>query len=56
MSEGFDSAPLLMASLFSVNALVKYRVNFVSDFDLVNSSFGERSFYYIFGGIWAPPH
>jgi hypothetical protein len=33
MSKESDSTPLLMASLISANALVEYRVNFVSDFD-----------------------
>jgi hypothetical protein len=33
MSEGFDSVPLLMASLFDAKALVEYGANFVSDFD-----------------------
>jgi hypothetical protein len=33
MSEGSDSVPLLMASLFNAKALVKYGANFVSDFN-----------------------
>jgi hypothetical protein len=37
MSEGSDSAPLLMTLLFNAKALVKYRANFVSNFDPVAS-------------------
>jgi hypothetical protein len=48
ISEGSDSVPLLMASLFSTKVLVKYGANFVSDFDPVASCFGEQSFYYYF--------
>jgi hypothetical protein len=32
LSNGSDSTPPLMASLFNTIALVKYRANFVSDF------------------------
>jgi hypothetical protein len=39
MSEGSDSVPPLMASLFSAEVLVEYSVNFASDFDLVDSCF-----------------
>jgi heme/copper-type cytochrome/quinol oxidase subunit 3 len=49
MSEGSDSAPSLMALLFSTKAFAEYRGNLVSDFDLVASSFGEQSFYCCFG-------
>jgi hypothetical protein len=41
MSDGSDSVPLLMALLFSVEVLVKYGANLVSDFDPVASCFGE---------------
>jgi hypothetical protein len=34
MSEGFHSAPLLMASLLSANVLVEYKANLLSYFDL----------------------
>jgi hypothetical protein len=37
----FDSAPLLVALLFSAKVLDEYRANFVSDFDPVASCFGE---------------
>jgi hypothetical protein len=33
MSEGSNSAPLLMASLHGTKALVEYRAKIVSDFD-----------------------
>jgi hypothetical protein len=49
MSEGSDSAPLLMASLFGAKALIEHKANLVSDFDLVASCFGEQSFYFCFG-------
>jgi hypothetical protein len=49
MSKESDNAPLCMALLFSTKVLVEYRANFVSDFDLVESCFGEGSFYYYFG-------
>jgi hypothetical protein len=48
MSEGFDSVPLLMASLLGAKAFIEYRASLVSDFDLVASCFGERSFYCCF--------
>jgi hypothetical protein len=35
MSEGADSAPMLMASLFGTVALVEYGANLVNDFDCV---------------------
>jgi heme/copper-type cytochrome/quinol oxidase subunit 3 len=49
MSKGSESAPLLMASLFSAKALIEYGANFVSDFDFVYSCVCEGSFYYCFG-------
>jgi heme/copper-type cytochrome/quinol oxidase subunit 3 len=49
MSEGSDSTHLLMASLFSTEALMEYRNNIVSNFDSVASCFGEQSSYYCFG-------
>jgi hypothetical protein len=49
MSEGSNSAPLLMASLLYATALGKYVANLVSDFDPETSCFGERNFYYCFG-------
>jgi hypothetical protein len=48
MSEGPDSAPLLMASLVSVATPVEYEANLVSYFDYGHVSFGERSFYWCF--------
>jgi hypothetical protein len=48
MSEGADSAPMLMASLFGTVALVEYGANLVNDFDCVASCFGKQSFYYCF--------
>jgi hypothetical protein len=41
MSKTSDSTPSLMALLFSTKALIEYRANLVSDFDLVASYFGE---------------
>jgi hypothetical protein len=49
MSEGSNSMPLLMASLFGAKAIIKYEANLVSDFDPEALCFGERSFYYFFG-------
>jgi hypothetical protein len=48
MSKGSDSAPPLMALLFSAKALVEYKANFVRDFELVDLCLGEGSFYYCF--------
>jgi hypothetical protein len=48
-SEGSDSAPPLMASLFSAKVLIKYATNFVSDFDSVDSCVGEERFCYCVG-------
>jgi hypothetical protein len=45
MSEGSDSASLLMASLPSALALVEYKANLVSDFDPEFSHFwGNEAF------------
>jgi hypothetical protein len=45
MSEGFDSAPLLMASLPNAHALVEYRAKLVSDFNPEFSHFwGNKAF------------
>jgi hypothetical protein len=41
MSEGSDTTLILMASLFSVDTLVEYEAQFVSDFDTKGSCFGE---------------
>jgi hypothetical protein len=49
MSEGSDTTLILMASLFSVDTLVEYEAQFVSDFDTKGSCFGEWSFYYCIG-------
>jgi hypothetical protein len=40
MSDGSNSAPLLLTSQFSANTVVEYWANFVSDFDFVASCFG----------------
>jgi hypothetical protein len=42
MSEGSDSVPLLMASLFSAKALVEYSANLVSDFNRVLMFWGKK--------------
>jgi heme/copper-type cytochrome/quinol oxidase subunit 3 len=49
MSEGSDSAPLLMASRFGAGALVEYGANLVSNFGPAASCFLEQSFYRYFG-------
>jgi hypothetical protein len=41
MSEGPNSAPLLMASLPSAQLLVEYGANLVSDFDRCSHTSGE---------------
>jgi hypothetical protein len=44
MSEGSDSAPLLMASLCSAWVLVEYEANLISDFDQVRCFRGNEAF------------
>jgi hypothetical protein len=46
MSERSDSAPSLVAFLFSLTTFVEYGANFASDFDLTDSVvLGQQSFY-----------
>jgi hypothetical protein len=45
MSEGSNSVPSLVASLFSLTAFVKYGASFASDFNLPDSMFWGKEAY-----------
>jgi hypothetical protein len=49
MSDGYDSASPLMASLFSAKALVEYGANFVSDFECGLMRWGRKILLLLWG-------